>query len=160
MLIGILEVVVDPLFREYGDALDFDATPKEVTPVVLSFADPDSLQRSQRRAFDLIADHYEDLVSGVQPKQMLIHIYGNAGTGKSYLIDTVSAHLAECAQSETAVVRRAPTGIAAHNISGRTSLRLPVRSKCLSSFNFTQRNPRQPAGPLVTGTGTGVTGLT
>jgi Clr5-like protein len=47
-----------------ADALDFDVALKEVPPVVLSFADTDSLQPSQRR-------HYEDLVSGVQPKQMV-----------------------------------------------------------------------------------------
>jgi PIF1-like helicase len=76
---------------------------------------------------------------------MLVHIDGSAGTGKSYLIDTVSAYLAERARSDDRrdpVVQGAPTGIAVHNISGPTLhslLRLPVRSNEVP-VNFTKRN--------------------
>jgi hypothetical protein len=37
-------------------------------------ADPDSLQPSQRVAFDLIADHYEDVLAGLKPAQILVHV--------------------------------------------------------------------------------------
>ena len=72
---------------------------------------------------------------------MLVHIDGSAGTGKSYLIDTVSTYLAERARSDDRrdpVVRGAPTGIAVHNISGPTLhslLRLPVWSKYPSTLH-------------------------
>ena len=58
----------DPIFREYGEALaEFDASLKEAPDVAQSIADPDSLQPSQRVAFDLIADHYEDVLAGLKP---------------------------------------------------------------------------------------------
>ena len=38
-----------------------------------------SLQPSQRRAFDLMADHYEDVLTGLEPTQMLVHVDGSAG---------------------------------------------------------------------------------
>jgi PIF1-like helicase len=70
-----------------------------------------------------------------------MHVDGSAGTGKSYLIHTVSAHLAERAHSDDKrdpLVRAAPTGIAARNISGRTLhslLRLPLRSRFLTTMH-------------------------
>jgi hypothetical protein len=57
-----------------------------------------------------------------------------AGTGKSYLIDTISAHMYEAARQrnrDDQVRRAAPTGVAVFNISGQTlhgMLRLPVQT--------------------------------
>src|SRR5436190_1389201 len=58
---------------------------------------------------------------------------GEAGTGKSHLIGTLSKSLnemAEAAGKPMPLVRAAPTGVAAFNINGRTTytlLKLPVR---------------------------------
>ena len=69
--------------------------------------------------------------------------------GKKIDLNDNLAHFAERAQSDDKrdpVVRAAPTGIAAYNISGRTLhslLRLPVRSKYLTTMH-----PGPPAGAL------------
>jgi ATP-dependent DNA helicase PIF1 len=95
--------------------------------------DPTTLQCQQRVAFDYILAEYNKECIGVAFKQLLLHIDGEAGTGKSYLIDMLSTHLnilAERAKKSDPVVRGAPTGVAAFNIQGRTLhslLRLPVR---------------------------------
>src|SRR5436305_2005654 len=93
----------------------------------------ESLQPEQRRVYDAVMQQYECILQGNSPSPLRINIDGPAGTGKSYVIAMISAHLqdrARIAGKGNPVFRAAPTGVAAFNIQGRTIhslLRLPVR---------------------------------
>lgn len=114
-----------------------------VATVRRSNDDPSTLQDQQRVAFEYILAEYRKECSNQPFKQLLLHIDGEAGTGKSYLIDMISTYLADIAssaQKPDPVVRGAPTGVAAFNIQGRTLhslLRLPVRGY----FNLLEAMP-------------------
>src|SRR5579871_3031496 len=97
---------------------------------------------TQREVYNYLMSHYKyELDNGRHPddnRQLLLHIDGSAGTGKSYLIEMVSSHLAQLAASRgrgDPVVRCAPTGVAAHNISGYTLHRL---------FHISPQKPEDP----------------
>lgn len=96
---------------------------------------PSSLTERQRAVFDLFANHFEAIGAGNAPPQILLNLDGPAGTGKSYLIETLSSHLAFRCQHlgiKDPVVRTGPTGVAAYNIRGKTLhqlLSLPVQGK-------------------------------
>ena len=78
--------------------------------------------------------------------QLLLHVDGGGGTGKSYLINLLSAHLQAAAGARgtgTLVWRAAPTGVAGNQISGTTLhslLRLPINKdfKPLSAIDKAQ----------------------
>jgi hypothetical protein len=74
----------------YGGAQEFDAALKESLEVVPLIVNPASLQPFQRRATDLIAGHYEDVLTGLRPRQMLLHVDGSIDTENLYLIDIIS----------------------------------------------------------------------
>jgi len=98
-----------------------------------SSANPDSLERQQRRFFDLVVTHYRRHLAGEGPEQMLINLDGRAGTGKSFVVMLISTTLQSIASSagrENPILRVAPTGVAAHAINGRTLhalFRLPIK---------------------------------
>lgn len=87
----------------------------------------DSLNESQRKAFDIVLNHENDS----EEKQLLMMITGLAGSGKSYLINSIRALLKEkCVVS-------AYFGIAAFNIKGKTLhslLKLPIRGRNLKDL--------------------------
>ncbi|KJZ70277.1 hypothetical protein HIM_10321 [Hirsutella minnesotensis 3608] len=64
------------------------------------------------------------------PTQILLHVDGGGGTGKSFLIKVLSSHLQVAALSNPSpICRVAPTGVASNQIQGSTIhslLRLPV----------------------------------
>jgi hypothetical protein len=77
---------------------------------------------------DAVVSHYREtldaeLDSGVPvPHQLLLQL-GKAGTGKSHVIWILPSQLQEIAAArgrQNPILRRAPTGAAAHNISGCT----------------------------------------
>ena len=126
----------DHLYERVGEQRDFFEQARllpEVTNRIRN--DPSTLQGSQRTAFDTIIDHYRSCFTGVASRQLLLHIDGSAGTGKSYLIDMTSTYLFDMAQRnghQDPVIRAAPTGVAAFGIQGQTLhrlLRLPVRQR-------------------------------
>ncbi|KAF5132980.1 ATP-dependent DNA helicase PIF1 [Metarhizium anisopliae] len=100
----------------------------------------DSLNRDQRLVYDTVMDHFLTQESS----QLLLHVDGGGGTGKSYLINLLSAHLqAAAAGRGTPVWRAAPTGVAGNQISGTTLhslLHLPINKdfKPLSAVDKTQ----------------------
>ncbi len=70
-----------------------------------------------------MANYELELVNGYS-SQLLLHIDGAAGTGKSYLIEIILAHLEEKASQHyktDPVLRAARTGVTAFNIHGRNS---------------------------------------
>ena len=86
----------------------------------------DSLNPEQRLVYDTVMDHFLTQ----NPSQLLLHVDGGGGTGKSYLINLLSAHLqAATGGRGTPVWRAAPTGVAGNQISGTTLhslLHLPI----------------------------------
>ncbi|KAG9244255.1 hypothetical protein BJ878DRAFT_480356 [Calycina marina] len=73
--------------------------------------------------------------------QLLLHFDGKAGTGKSFLIQILSAYLQQKYDNKV-VQRAAPNGVAAHEIRGknlRSLFRLPIKAslfKDLSTGNL------------------------
>ena len=87
--------------------------------------DSQLLNTDQRRAYSLIADHYQHARSCHALEPLRIIVSGTAGTGKTFLISAIAALLGEsCLLTGT-------TGIAAFNICGmalHSTLQLPVGS--------------------------------
>lgn len=97
----------------------------------------DMLAAKQRQVYDLSLDQHTCRCQGDHPQQMLIHVDGKAGTGKSFTIAMISAHLQQRFQ-DNPVQRVAPTGVAAHGILGRTLhslFRLPIRSSAMKPLS-------------------------
>ena len=73
------------------------------------------------------------ILPGESPTPLRINVDGEAGTGKSHLIAVLSKTLSDMggrAGKPMALLRAAPTGVAAFNIDGRTTfslLKLPVQ---------------------------------
>jgi len=87
----------------------------------------DTLNVQQRLVYDTVIGHSQQ----DNPEQLLLQIDGGGGTGKSYLIKILAAHLRQANREET-VALAAPTGAASSNIRGKTIhslLRLPVDNK-------------------------------
>jgi hypothetical protein len=96
------------------------------------------LNNYQREFYHVVTMHYLDYLQGKPVLQLLLHLDGRAGTGKSHVIMLISAHLQQMAaeavgtpdhniiitatniSSDDVVMRAAPTGVAAHGIQGRT----------------------------------------
>ncbi|EXU95902.1 AAA ATPase, helitron and PIF1-like helicase domain protein [Metarhizium robertsii] len=86
----------------------------------------DFLNAEQRLVYDTVMDHFLTQ----DRSQLLLNVDGGGGTGKSYLINLLSAHLqAATGGRGTPVWRAAPTGVAGNQISGTTLhslLHLPI----------------------------------
>ncbi|KID83314.1 ATP-dependent DNA helicase PIF1 [Metarhizium guizhouense ARSEF 977] len=77
----------------------------------------DSLSPEQRLVYDTVMDHFLTQ----DRSQLLLHVDGGGGTGKSYLVNLLSAHLqAATGRRRTPVWRATPTGVAGNQISGTT----------------------------------------
>lgn len=100
----------------------------------------DSLNPEQRLVYDTVMDHFLTQ----DPSQLLLHVDSGGGTGKSYLINLLSAHLqAATGRRGTPVWRAASTGVAGNQISGTTLhslLHLPINKdfRPLSSIDKAQ----------------------
>lgn len=77
--------------------------------------------------YDISINHYRRVLAGENPPPFRLNADGRGGTGKSFVIKLIAAHLQQLAIDDnqaTPVLRAAPTGVAAHGISGRTLHRL------------------------------------
>ena len=75
----------------------------------------DALNPEQRIVYDTVTGHF----LAQDRSQLLLHVDGGGGTGKSYLINLLSAHLqAATGGRGTPVWRAAPTGVAGNEIAG------------------------------------------
>lgn len=92
----------------------------------------DRLSSEQRLIYDLFITHLQDTQAGRETEQLLLNVDGRGGTGKSFVIRLISAHLQAIADTHNLgniIVRAAPTGVAANGINGSTIyslLRLPI----------------------------------
>ena len=117
-----------------------EAAPAGFDVATQSTSQSDNLNWQQRQLYDTVLQHYGQHLAfergeGPAPRQLLINVDGSAGTGKSYVIKLISAHLQAAARNyglASPVMRLAPTGSAAFNIEGstiHTALKIPVGSK-------------------------------
>lgn len=96
---------------------------------------PAFLNLEQKKLYDTVVSQYSDELAGQPRRQLLLHVDGVAGSGKTFVLLKTCARIQELAQQagkQNPVFRAAPTGIAAFNIIGRTLhalLRLPVKGK-------------------------------
>jgi len=94
----------------------------------------DTLSQEQRLFYDTIMAQYENILERRQQPQLLLHVDGEGGTGKSYVVNILCAHLQTKASGHgqpVPVLRAGPTGIAALNVMGRTLhnlFRLPLKT--------------------------------
>ena len=94
----------------------------------------------QRRAFDFITDHVQSSLHGDCPNQLLLQIQGEGGTGKSKVIQAVTA-MFEAQGVRLWLLKTAYTGIAASLIGGETIHRLTglnFNGKALGSGTHTR----------------------
>ncbi|KAI8415866.1 hypothetical protein FOFC_05493 [Fusarium oxysporum] len=86
----------------------------------------DALNSEQRIVYDTFIGHFQ---CGSE-EQILLHVDGGGGTGKSYMVKVLSSHLQRLAGNRPSPIwRAAPTGVASNQIMGTTLhslLRLPV----------------------------------
>ncbi len=91
----------------------------------LPSVDINTLNVQQKKAYDIIYRHHEQLVADNHPPPLHMIVCGTAGTGKSYLICAIAHALGSmCVLTGT-------TGMAAFHICGNTlhsALQLPIRS--------------------------------
>ena len=109
-----LEPEVCPI-TNLRDGLEEDVNDRnQISPV-----DVDKLNEDQRRAYDIVDWHLQDVTEGKIVPQLLMMIPGEGGVGKSKLIQTMTENF-ERRQKALWCVKGAYTGIAASLIDGKT----------------------------------------
>lgn len=86
----------------------------------LPAVDPVLLKFDQFRAFDIITWHLDQTLSGNEPPPLRMILYGEGGTGKSKVIQTVTETFAQKGVKYM-LVKSAYTGVAASLIDGKTT---------------------------------------
>jgi hypothetical protein len=56
----------------------------------MSFMNPDGLNKDQRRAYEIVKGHLQQSLLDEQPRPLCMILYGEGGTGKSKVIQTIS----------------------------------------------------------------------
>lgn len=69
------------------------ANPAELRMDSQSTGQRDLLNPEQRLLYDIVIHYFEDTLAGRHLPQLLLNVDGRAGTGKSYVIKLISAHL-------------------------------------------------------------------
>ncbi|PBK58624.1 hypothetical protein ARMSODRAFT_854946, partial [Armillaria solidipes] len=77
------------------------------------------LKEDQRRAYEIIMWHLDETLSGREPPPLRMILYGEGGTGKSRVIQTVTQAFASRGQTGL-LLKAAYTGVAASLIDGKT----------------------------------------
>lgn len=83
------------------------------------------LKDDQRRAYDIVKWHLQKTIThqnsgGDRPSQLLMHLHGEGGTGKSRVIQTIT-ELFDSEGVQSMLLKAAYTGIAASLIDGKTT---------------------------------------
>ncbi|PSS19942.1 hypothetical protein PHLCEN_2v3115 [Hermanssonia centrifuga] len=89
-------------------------------PGIFHAADPSILKDDQFRAFDIVRWHLEQVLSDKTPPPLRMVLYGEGGTGKSKVIQTITEEFnRRCIKGM--LVKAAYTGVAASLIDGKTT---------------------------------------
>lgn len=129
----------DAYYLEYHEQSGFvKLLQRTVDSTEVAQIDSANLQGAQKLVYDICMKHVEQCWEGFKPPQLLLHIDGKAGTGKSFTIDCLSTnahHLVKLYHGiegyPEPIMRAGPTGVSAVNIRGRTLhslLRLPLKN--------------------------------
>jgi ATP-dependent exoDNAse (exonuclease V) alpha subunit len=86
----------------------------------LHAADVEELNKEQRRAFDIVTWHLDQTQKNGNPPPLRMILYGEGGTGKSKVIQTITEAFIEH-NVKTMLVKAAFTGTAASLIEGKTT---------------------------------------
>ena len=103
-------------FQTLHSWLETSKRTQVVQPICFARGDAGTLSESQRKAYNIINRH---TFGTHQTEQLLMIVVGTAGTGKSFLIDSIRQLFAQRNCSHRLKIT-APTGIAASNIQGCT----------------------------------------
>lgn len=115
---------------------EITANPAELRIDLQSTGQKELLNSEQRLLYNTVIYYFESMIAGRNLPQILLNVNGRAGTGKSYIIRLILAHLQSLAQ-RTLQLRRAPVlrlaliGVAVYAINGQILyklLKLPTRS--------------------------------
>ena len=82
--------------------------------------DPSKLKADQFQSYDIIAWHLEQTLARMEPPPLRMIMYGEGGTGKSKVIQTVTEIFAQQG-AKYMLVKSAYTGVAASLIDGKTT---------------------------------------
>ncbi|KAF1940402.1 hypothetical protein EJ02DRAFT_325295, partial [Clathrospora elynae] len=110
--------------------LDFPLPPGLSTTGLVDY---NNLERKQQQAYKMFLNHCFDWTEGHSPEPLLVQMEGEGGTGKTTVVRSICAALdrrAAAVGKPSPVLRAAPTGVASHNIGGKTlhsMFRLPVK---------------------------------
>ncbi len=96
------------------------ACPPNVVAGILDAADPSILKDDQFRAFDIVRWHLEQVLSDKKPPPLRMVLYGEGGTGKSKVIQTITEEFNQ-RDVKQMLVKAAYTGVAASLIDGKTT---------------------------------------
>ena len=77
---------------------------------------PALLQGNQEMVYNAVQSHFEAVIQGQSPESLRLIVSGTAGTGKSYVIGCLRALVGD------ACYVAAPTGVAAFNVGGQTTI--------------------------------------
>ncbi len=86
----------------------------------LQAIDPSSLNDEQRRAYDIVTWHLDQTLAGRCPPPLRMVTYGEGGTGKSKVLQTISAAF-KVRRQEHILVKAAYTASAASLVDGKTT---------------------------------------
>jgi len=109
--------------------------------------DYENLNENQKKVFNRIETHYDNILTGRPVEPLRIIVMGIAGTRKSYLIRAIHKRLCEIERSSSKVVKViVPTEVAAFNINSVTihsTLSLPIYNNKWSDLNSSRLNQLQ-----------------
>ncbi|KAG1725055.1 uncharacterized protein EDB91DRAFT_1033454, partial [Suillus paluster] len=77
------------------------------------------LNEEQSIAFTIVAEHVHQLLLGNNPPQLLMVVHGQAGTGKTRLLEAIT-DMFETVGSSERFAKTALSGVAACQIGGKT----------------------------------------
>jgi hypothetical protein len=127
--------MLDDIISIQPESWDQVKAENPVAQVVSMDASPNPLNLEQRKLYDTVVSQYSNELAGQPLPQLLLHVDGVAGSGKTFVLLKTCARIQELAREagrQNPVFRAAPTGIAAFNIVGRTLyalLRLPLKGR-------------------------------
>ncbi|KAJ3559330.1 hypothetical protein NM688_g415 [Phlebia brevispora] len=91
----------------------------EMAENALPPVDVTDLNTQQRLVYDIVTTHLDQHLAGDHPQQLCLIVYGEGGTGKSRVIQTITQYFKSRGQEHT-LVKCAFTGVAASLINGKT----------------------------------------
>jgi PIF1-like helicase len=100
----------------------------EIAENALPPVDSSQLKTDQRRAYGIVIWHLDQTLSGASPPPLRMILYGEGGTGKSKVIQTITQAFTQRGVAGM-LLKSAYTGVAASLIDGKTTLTIGMISQ-------------------------------